>query len=226
MQRNDSTHTGISRQREKEEKLWEGGGGASVVEVVVAVHHQCLEEEHGVNERQRGVNSWHAAAASQCQRKETCLPTSKIRAKERHRQRRAKGLWDPGVVNRANPQGHPANYKVRQKSGDQLLLFLHSSTNYLPSITTFSFWVCPACPCSSSTLDDSSAVLVIIHVFFRKQLLAQLRHHLDSACWTGVVQWQTRRPIPGQMHCDWRDEWKPLGLMKQIQNSLSYWQLP
>lgn len=43
MQLNDLTHTGI-RVKEKKRNC-EKGEGASVVEVVVAVHHQCLEEE-------------------------------------------------------------------------------------------------------------------------------------------------------------------------------------
>lgn len=101
MQWNYLKHTGI-HVKEKKRRDSGKGEGASVVQVVVAVHHQCLEEEekkeHSVTERQRGVNSWHAAAASQCQQKDTCLPTSKNGAKERHHQRRARGLWEMRIL--------------------------------------------------------------------------------------------------------------------------------
>lgn len=66
--------TGISLKRERE-RLREGG---SVVKVVVAVHHRRLEdggEERTQRNKKTKRNSWHFTAASQWQRKKSCLPT-------------------------------------------------------------------------------------------------------------------------------------------------------
>lgn len=124
------------------------GEGASVVQVVVAVHHQCLEEESEGGTQRNWKTKRRKQLASCCS---VAMPAKGNLPANIQKTGLKKdttggepqdcgrcGSWHSRQGDEANPQGQPAHYKVRERSGDWLLLFFHSSTNYHPSVTTFS----------------------------------------------------------------------------------------
>lgn len=93
------------------------------------------------------------------------------------------GDADPGVVNRVTRPILRDNLLITKSEKGQVTDFCFSfipPSIIIPLSLPFPAEFVPLArfPC---TPDDSSTVAVIIHVFFSKQLLAQLCHHLGSA---------------------------------------------